>query len=104
MTVARFPLTLNELRDIQTRRLDDADVRALLWEVKRLKDLIRLADEHRQSIEKVWKEEVGGHMVGIWELRVLLSNEVGSLPAKPGYERESAAPSRPSTDHPSGES
>lgn len=101
MPTARFPLTLNELRDIQARRRDDADVLALLWEIKRLKNIIRMADDHRQSIEKVWREEVGGHSAGIWQLRVLLSNEVGSLPATSDCAPAEPAPSDPS-EHPPG--
>lgn len=104
MPSPRFPLTLNELRDIQARRLDDPDVRALLWEIKRLKGVIRMADDHREVIERAWREEVGGQLAGIWQLRVLLSNEVDRSPARPGYAIGSAVPSHPSSDHPSGES
>lgn len=34
----REPLTPEQLREIGQRRRDDADVRALLWEIKRLRD------------------------------------------------------------------
>lgn len=103
MPSPRFPLTLDELRDIQSRRLDDADVRALLWEVKRLKNVIRMADEHRQVIEQAWRDEVGSHLVAIWQLRLLLSNEVGNLPASSDCAPVSGGPSHPSANHPSDE-
>lgn len=44
------PLGKNELRDIQDRNPDSADVRALLWEVKRLRALVlRSHDYFRQT-------------------------------------------------------
>jgi len=46
MSSARFPLTLDQLCDIQARCLDDADVRALLWEIKRLQgQLVQVYNE-----------------------------------------------------------
>lgn len=41
----REPLTPEHLREIGQRRRDDADVRALLWEIKRLRDA---AEKQRQ--------------------------------------------------------
>lgn len=44
------PLSKDTLREIQDRNPDSADVRALLWEVKRLRALVlRSHDYFRQS-------------------------------------------------------
>jgi len=44
------PLSKDALRDIQDRNPDSADVRALLWEVKRLRALVlRSHDYFRQT-------------------------------------------------------
>jgi len=39
------PLTKAKLREIQDRNPEPADVRALLWEVKRLRALARYVDQ-----------------------------------------------------------
>lgn len=44
------PLTKSDLQDIQDRRQDDADVRALLWEVARLRALVLYADQLQREL------------------------------------------------------
>ena len=39
------PLPTAQLREIQERNLDSADVRALLWEIKRLRSVLLYADQ-----------------------------------------------------------
>lgn len=49
-TAFRPPLGKDKLREIQNRNPDSADVRALLWEVKRLRALaLRSHDYFRQT-------------------------------------------------------
>lgn len=50
VSIMRPPLTSEELRSIQDRNLQSADVRALLWEIKRLRALtLRSHDYFKQS-------------------------------------------------------
>ena len=44
------PLTQDTLREIQTRNLESADVRALLWEIKRLRALALYMDQLQRMI------------------------------------------------------
>lgn len=44
------PLTREELRAIQDRNLDSPDVRALLWEVKRLRALALYVDQLQRIV------------------------------------------------------
>jgi hypothetical protein len=45
MKSSRPPLSKLELQAIQARRRDDADVIALLWEIKRLRGVLSYADQ-----------------------------------------------------------
>ena len=44
------PLTQNILREIQTRNLDSADVRTLLWEIKRLRAMALYVDQLQRMV------------------------------------------------------
>jgi hypothetical protein len=44
------PLTKDQLKAIQDRNLDSADVRALCWEVARLRALLLRADQLQRSL------------------------------------------------------
>lgn len=44
------PLTRAQLQEIQARNPDNADVRALLWEIKRLRAIVVRADQLQRSI------------------------------------------------------
>lgn len=47
------PLTKEQLREIQDRNLDSADMRALLWEIARLRALVVRADQLQRSLGNV---------------------------------------------------
>ena len=44
------PLPTEQLREIQERNLDSADVRALLWEIKRLRSVLLYADQLQRML------------------------------------------------------
>lgn len=46
----REPLTIDQLRGIQSRNPDSADVRALLWEIKRLRGTVLYADQLQRML------------------------------------------------------
>lgn len=54
------PLSLQQLKEIQERNPGNADVRALLWEIKRLHNLVQRGDQLVRSIP-----ETNGTAVGI---------------------------------------
>lgn len=49
MSKIRTPLSIEQLKEIQGRN-DSADVIALLWEVRRLREIAATADELDQSL------------------------------------------------------
>ncbi|MDN2676682.1 hypothetical protein [Janthinobacterium sp. SUN033] len=49
MSKIRKPLSIEQLKEIQNRN-DSADVRALLWEVRRLREIAAAADELERSL------------------------------------------------------
>ena len=51
------------------------DVRRLTLEVERYRRVMEQIDAHHRSIQQVWREEVGGHLVALHMLRVLLQEE-----------------------------
>jgi hypothetical protein len=44
------PLPTERLREIQERNLDSADVRALLWEIKRMRATLLYADQLQREL------------------------------------------------------
>lgn len=46
----RPPLTRAQLHEIQERNPDSPDVRALLWEIKRLRGIVLRADQVQRSL------------------------------------------------------
>jgi len=44
------PLPTDQLRAIQDRNLDSADVRTLLWEIKRLRSVVLYADQLQRML------------------------------------------------------
>jgi len=44
------PLATDQLREIQERNRDSADVRALLWEIKRLRSVVLYADQLQRML------------------------------------------------------
>jgi hypothetical protein len=49
MSKIRKPLSIEQLKEIQGRN-DSADVRVLLWEVRRLREIAAVADELERSM------------------------------------------------------
>ena len=49
MSRTRAPLSIEQLKEIQGRN-DSADVRVLLWEVRRLREIAAAADELERSL------------------------------------------------------
>jgi hypothetical protein len=49
MSRIRVPLSIEQLKEIQGRN-DSADVRVLLWEVRRLREIAATADELDRSL------------------------------------------------------
>ena len=49
MTKIRHPLCIEQLKEIQERS-DSADMRAVLWEVRRLREIAAMADELDRSL------------------------------------------------------
>lgn len=71
----RFPLSHDQLIQIQGKQRQNADAMDLLWEIRRLKNVLRQADELRKIIEQGWREESNKHLTALHQLKVLLSNE-----------------------------
>ena len=44
------PLATDQLREIQERNRDSADVRALLWEIRRLRSVVLYADQLQRML------------------------------------------------------
>ena len=53
----------------------DKDVERLLFEVVRLRELVRELDEYFGVVQKVWGEFGGGHLVAIYKMRLLFTGE-----------------------------
>ena len=73
--INRDPLTLPELRRIAQARRDDPDVRALLWEIKRLHHTLARAEDLREFIASRCMEQYGGEADGLGNLGRLLERE-----------------------------
>lgn len=71
------PLPRDEIVAIRDGNKRNADVRALLREIRRQHEIILAAEQLRQSIDRAWKEEAGGQLAGLHALRNLLQPELG---------------------------
>lgn len=71
------PLSRDELIAIRDDNKRNADVLALLREIRRQHDIILAAEQLRQSIDRAWKQEAGGQLAGLHSLRALLQPELG---------------------------
>lgn len=78
--MAQEPLTRGELIAIRDGNKRNADIRALLREVRRQHDIILAAEQLRQVIDRAWKQEAGGQLAGLHALRALLQPELGRFP------------------------
>jgi hypothetical protein len=57
------------------RTYPDPNVRRLLREIVHLRGVLAEVESLRQSIDRVWKDEVGGQLVALYHLRVRLQTE-----------------------------
>lgn len=67
--------TNRELREMWRSYPDGHEVRRLILEIVRCRSQFRDAEDLRQSVQKVWSEDVGGHLVALHKLRLLLQDE-----------------------------
>ncbi|CAG9242888.1 hypothetical protein BDI4_1200006 [Burkholderia diffusa] len=51
------------------------EVRRLILEIARCRRQFRDAENLRQTVQKVWSEDVGGHLVALHKLRLILQDE-----------------------------
>lgn len=58
-----------------TRYPEGHEVRRLILEIARCRRRFQDAEELRQVVQKVWTEDVGGHLVALHKLRLLLQDE-----------------------------
>jgi hypothetical protein len=65
--------TTEQLRAIYAR--SDQDVRNVVLEVIRLRQLIVEADAYRETVEKCWQEEGLGQLVALYQFRLLMQTE-----------------------------
>ncbi|APR37885.1 hypothetical protein [Paraburkholderia sp. SOS3] len=65
--------TTEQLRAIYAR--SDQDVRNVVLEVIRLRQLVADADACRETIDKCWKAEGLGQLVALYEFRILMQTE-----------------------------
>ena len=63
------PLSMESLREIQARNRGEADVRALLAEIKRLHERLVSIEQLRESIDQSWKMDVGGQLAALHVLK-----------------------------------
>jgi ATP phosphoribosyltransferase regulatory subunit HisZ len=68
------PPTLEEMR-LLWRAYPDPNVRRLLREIAHLRGVLVEVESLRQSIDSAWKQDVGGHLVALYELRIRLQAE-----------------------------
>jgi hypothetical protein len=67
--------TAAELRALWRRYPEDKDVRRACMEIERLRGVVDSVDDSRASIERAWKDEIGGQLAGLHRLRLLLADE-----------------------------
>ena len=75
----RPPLTLDQLKSIAAGHRRNPDVIALLWEIRRLQDVLRRVDDDRQIIDRAWKSAGLGQLAALHQLRLLLRDEISHL-------------------------
>lgn len=64
-----------ELRDMWKRYPEGHEMRRLILEIARCRHVFREANDLRATVQKVWSEDVGGHLVALHQLRLLLQEE-----------------------------
>jgi len=69
--------TPHQLREIWRKYPEGHEVRTLIIEIVRMRQVIREAEEYRQIVQSVWNEDTGGaHLVALYKLRLLLQEEM----------------------------
>jgi hypothetical protein len=68
------PPIVEEMRELW-RKHRDPDVRRLLLEIHHLRGVLGEVENLRESIDRVWKAEVGGQLVALYQLRCRLQEE-----------------------------
>ncbi|MBR8434705.1 hypothetical protein KDW37_28490 [Burkholderia cenocepacia] len=51
------------------------EVRRLILEIARCRKQFEEAEDLRKTVQKVWSEDVGGHLVALHQLRLILQDE-----------------------------
>ncbi|MBN3822370.1 hypothetical protein G3O00_01900 [Burkholderia sp. Ac-20384] len=64
-----------ELREMWRKYPDGHEVRRLVLEIARCRRQFRDAEELRVTVQKVWDEDAGGHLVALYKLRLILQDE-----------------------------
>ncbi len=67
--------TNRELREIWRRYPDGHEVRRLILEIARCRKQFAKAEDLRKRVQAVWNEDVGGHLVALYKLRLVLQDE-----------------------------
>lgn len=57
------------------RKHADPDIRRLLLEIDHLREVLKHIEHLHASVDRVWKDEVGGQLVALEKLRPLLVAE-----------------------------
>lgn len=68
------PVSEDELRALYALHRDP-DIRRLVLEVVRYRDVIKSVDEHYVSINKAWLDAIGGSSFGLQLLQTLVNRE-----------------------------
>lgn len=68
-------MTEGILHEIALRQRKNRDAVALLWEIHRLRETLLSLERSRRVVQKAWREEVGGHLVALHDMRLKLQNE-----------------------------
>ncbi|WP_414446873.1 hypothetical protein AB4851_08825 [Burkholderia sp. 22PA0099] len=66
--------TMKEMRAAWRQYPEDHLIRRLILECVRTRRMFKDAEDHRRCIDKVWREDVGGEIVAMYQLRILLND------------------------------
>jgi hypothetical protein len=69
------PQSAAKLRVLWRKYPDDETVRRACLEVEHQRRVVDHIEGYRVTIERAWKDEIGGQLVGLYQLRLLLSAE-----------------------------
>jgi hypothetical protein len=72
------PITIARLKEL-SRNDPTPEVLELLWEIRRLNDLLRQDKLSIELIRREWQDAVGGRLVAIESMRMRLINEPGAV-------------------------